>query len=125
MGRSGLGKSTLQTLPIGMDSREAAVRIVKRALSNLCGVGVFTWGEFQTFLFMAANLANERPIDARVQSREDCVEYITPNSLLLGRTSPRADPGDFQFDGYPYKRLQSIQREVSRFWQKWCQLAGS
>lgn len=73
---------------------------------------------------MAANLANERPVDARVQSREDCVEYITPNSLLLGRTSPRADPGDFQFDGYPYKRLQSIQQEVSRFWQKWCQLAG-
>ena len=47
---------------------EAAVKIVKRALSNLCGVGVFTWGEFQTFLFMAANLANERPIDARVQT---------------------------------------------------------
>ena len=52
------------------------------------------------------------------------MEYITPNSLLLGRTSPRADPGDFQFDGYPYKRLQSIQREVSRFWERWCQLAG-
>lgn len=60
------------------------------ALSNLCGVGVFTWGEFQTFLFVAADLANERPIDATVQGREDCVEYITPNSLLLGRTGPRA-----------------------------------
>ena len=103
---------------------EAAVRVVKRALSNLGGDGVFTWGEFQTFLFMAANLANERPIDARTQSREDCVEYITPNSLLLGRASPRGDPGDFQFDGYPYKRLQSIQREVSKFWKKWCQMAG-
>ena len=30
-------------------------------------------------------------------------------------------PGDFKFDGYPYKRLQSIQGEVR---QKWCQLAG-
>lgn len=95
---------------------EAAVKVVKRALSNLGGDGVFTWGEFQTFLFMVANLANERPIDARTQSREDCVEYITPNSLLLGCANPKGDPGDFQFDGYPYKRLN--------FWKKWSQLAG-
>ncbi len=73
---------------------------------------------------MAANLTNERPIDARTQSREDCVEYITPNSLLLGRANTKGDPGDFQFDGYSYKRLKSIQTEVSKFWKKWSQLAG-
>lgn len=103
---------------------EAAVRIVKRALHNLGGNGVFTWGEFQTFLYMAANLANERPIDARTQSREDCIEYVTPNSLLLGRSGPKGDPGDFDFVGYPYKRLQIIQGEVNKFWRKWSQLAG-
>lgn len=103
---------------------EAAVRTVKRALHNLGGNGVFTWGEFQTFLYMASNLANERPIDARTQSREDCVEYISPNSLLLGRTGPRGDPGTFDFEGYPYKRLRAIQTEVDRFWRKWSQLAG-
>ena len=103
---------------------EAAVRVVKRALTNVGGDGVFTWGEFQTFLYTAANLANERPIDARTQSREDCVEYITPNSLLLGRAKPKGHPGDFQFDSYPYKRLQSIQTEVNKFWRKWSQLAG-
>lgn len=52
------------------------------------------------------------------------VEYITPNSLLLGRANLKGDPGDFQFDGYPYKRLQIIQAEVSKFWKKWSQLAG-
>ncbi|XP_073797048.1 uncharacterized protein [Danio rerio] len=103
---------------------EAAVRIVKRALHNLGGDGVFTWSEFQTFLYMAANLANERPIDARTQSREDCVEYVTPNSLLLGRSGPKGDPGDFDFVGYPYKRLKVIQGEVNKFWRKWSQLAG-
>ena len=102
---------------------EAAVQLVKRALNNLGGDGVFTWGEFQTFLFMAANLVNERPLNARVQSREDRVEYVSPNSLLLGRASPKGDPGDFQFEGYSYKR-QSIQQEVNRFWRKWCELAG-
>ena len=103
---------------------EAAVKIVKRALSNLGGNGEFTWGELQTFLFMASNLANERPIGARSQAQEDCVEYVTPNSLLLGRANPKGDPGDFQFDGYPFKRLQLIQGEVKRFWEKWCQLSG-
>lgn len=103
---------------------EAAVRLVKRALNNIGGNGAFTWGEFQTFLFMAANLVNERPIDARVQSCKDCVEYISPNALLLGRASPKGDLGDFQFDCYSYKRLQSIQHEVSSFWRKWSELAG-
>ena len=103
-------------------AEEAAVHTVKRALYNLGGDGCFTWSEFQTFLYMAANLANERPIDARTQSREDCVDYISPNSLLLGRTRPRGDLGSFEFEGYPYKR--AIQTEVDRFWRKWSQLAG-
>lgn len=85
---------------------------------------MFHVGKFQTFLYMAANLANERPIDARTQSREDCIWYISPNSLLLGRTGPKGDTGDFTFGGYPHRRLQVIQAEVNRFWKKWSQLAG-
>ncbi len=75
---------------------------------------------------MAANLANERPIDARTQSRDDCVEYVTPNSLLLGRSGPKGDPGDFDFVCYPYKILKVIQsqEEVNKFWKKWSQFAG-
>lgn len=73
---------------------------------------------------MAANLANERPIDERTQSQEDCVEYISPNTLLLGRAGPRGDSGGFEFEDYPYKRLRVIQGKVNKFWKKWCQLAG-
>lgn len=105
---------------------KAAVHIVERVLYCSLG-GVFTWGKFQTFLYMAANLASERPIDARTQSREDCIDYISPNSLLLGRTSRRTgfngDPGGFELEGY-YKRLRVIQTEVDWFWRKWSQLAG-
>lgn len=50
-------------------------------------------------------------------------EYITPNTLHLGSASPKGDLGDFQFDGYPYKRLQSIQAEVNKFWLQ-SELAG-
>ncbi len=67
----------------------AAVRIIKRALQNFGGESTLTYSEFQTALQMAANLSNERPIDARAQAQEDCIEYVTPNTLLLGRTSQR------------------------------------
>ncbi|KAK0144372.1 hypothetical protein N1851_017262 [Merluccius polli] len=46
--------------PADSPHRNGAVRIVKRALQNLGGDGVFTWGGFQTFLYMASNLANEK-----------------------------------------------------------------
>lgn len=80
---------------------------MKWALSNLGEDGVLSLGEVQTFLFMTANRANARPTDARTQSREDSIECITPNSLLLGRASPKGDHGDFQFDGCPYKKLSN------------------
>lgn len=67
---------------------EAAVRIVKKALGNVGGGDCLTGLEFQTLLYLAANLANERPIDARAQVQEDVVQVITPNSLLLGRVGP-------------------------------------
>lgn len=103
---------------------EAAVRTVKRALIHIGGDGIFTWEEFQTFLFMAANLANERPTDARARSREDCIEYVCPNSLVIGRSGPKGDPGNFEFENYAYKRLRCIQAEVNKLWRKWSQLAG-
>ena len=103
---------------------EAAVKITKRALQSLSTQANLTFSEFLTALQMAANLANERPIDARVQSREDRVQYVTPNSLLLGRASQTGDLKSFDFQNYPYKRLREIQTQVNEFWKAWSQLAG-
>lgn len=63
---------------------EAAVRISKRALQSLGKVEVLMFSKFLTVLQLAANLANERPIDARAQSTKESIQYITPNPLLLG-----------------------------------------
>ena len=64
---------------------DAAVKILKRALISLGGAtGSLTCGELQTLFYQAANLTNECPIDARAQEQEDSVEYLTPNSLILG-----------------------------------------
>lgn len=103
---------------------EAAVKVIKRALQNL-GIGDgLTFSEFLTVLKLAANLANERPIDARVQSREYCIQYMTPNSLLLGRAMQSGDFKTFEYTTYPFKRLQEMQAQVSKFWKSWSQLAG-
>ena len=103
---------------------EAAVRVVKRALQSFRKESDLSYSEFQTALHIAANLANERPIDARVQSREDCIHYVTPNTLLLGRASQTGDIKTFDFDSYPYKRIRAMQSEVNKFWRCWSQLAG-
>ena len=102
---------------------EAAVKAVKRALRAIDEKGPFTLSEFQTLLYLAANLANERPIAAREQAQEDVVEYLSPNSLLLGRSGPKGDSEGFTWD-YPLKRFRAVQEAVDTFWRRWSQLAG-
>ena len=103
---------------------EAAVRVIKKALSSVGETGDLTTLEFQTLLFLAANLSNERPIGARTQLQEESVDIITPNSLLLGRVDPEGDTQGFDFPNYPFSRLRAVQLEVDKFWKKWSQLAG-
>lgn len=104
---------------------EAAVKLLKRALNSLGGTtGCYTWGEFQTLLYSAANLTNERPIDARAQEQEDSVEYLTPNSLILGRTGQGGDIHGIDMETRSWRRLRAVQAGVDRFWKKWSELAG-
>lgn len=104
---------------------EAAVKLIKRALTSLGGtVSSLTWGELQTLFYQAANLTNERPIDARAQEQEDSIEYLTPNTLLLGRTRQGGDTGGIDLCTHPWRRLRSIQIGVDMFWKKWSELAG-
>ncbi|KAL1247062.1 hypothetical protein QQF64_022438 [Cirrhinus molitorella] len=103
---------------------EAAVRVLKRALSSVGKECNLTALEFQTLLYLAANLSNERPIGARSQVQDETVEVITPNSLLLGRAGPSGDSRGFEYPTYPFVRLRAIQIEVDKFWKRWSQLAG-
>ncbi|KAK7909325.1 hypothetical protein WMY93_014009 [Mugilogobius chulae] len=86
---------------------EAAVKLIKRALNSL-----------------AANLTNERPIDAKAQVQEETVEYLTPNSLILGRTGHGGDMHGIDVDTHPWRRLRAVQAGVDKFWSKWSELAG-
>lgn len=96
---------------------EAAVKVTKRALQSLGRGEGLTFSEFLM-------VANERPIDARVQSREDCIQYITLNTVLLGWATQSGDFRAFDYTTYPFKRLLEMQTQVSHFWKSWSQLAG-
>lgn len=100
-------------------SAEAAV-VVKKVFQSLGRESGLSYSELQTTLQIAANLANERPIDARVQSQEEIVQYITPNT----RASSSSDWKTFDFTSYSYERLQEMQHLVNKFWRSWSQLAG-
>lgn len=87
---------------------EAAVCIIKKAFQSLEKEENISNSELQTAFQLAANLANEHIIDARAQSYEKCVQYVTPNTLLLDRASLEGDTGTFDFTSYPYRRLREM-----------------
>lgn len=110
MGLSGLGFSIQLT---------HLMKLIKRALTSLGGtVGSLTWGELQTLFYQAPNLTNERPIDARAQEQEYSVEYLTPNTLLLGRAGIRGDSNGIDLYTHPWRRLRDIRISVHIFWKK-------
>lgn len=87
-------------------------------------MGSLTWGEFQTLLYQAGNLMNVQPIDARAQEQEDSVEYLMPNSLILGRAMLGGDTIGLGIESHSCHRLRAIQIGVDKFWAKWSELDG-
>ena len=93
---------------------EVSVHVSKRSLSSVGEEGDLTILKFQTLLYLANNLSNERPIGARAQVQGETVEVVTPNSL--GRAGPRGDTQGFEFPTYQFSRLQAVQVKVDKFW---------
>ena len=73
---------------------KVAKGVIKSFMKAL-GSTVFTVNELITLLDECSNLVNERPIGIRPNSQTD-MEYLSPNSLLLGRSSERIVSGPFQ-----------------------------
>ena len=95
----------------------AAERMVKfskgvmKALIKAYGESKLSLNELNTLLAETANLVNERPIGAKPNSQTDS-EYLSPNSLLLGRNSAKISAGPFQSQDLYSEKLGSIK---SRF----------
>ena len=97
---------------------EILVKAVKKAIELSMGNQILTYSETQTVFFESANLVNERPIGRHPTSVEDGC-YLSPNDLLLGRSTNKVPEGSFSTKTCPYTRFRLVQQIVSAFWKRW------
>ena len=96
---------------------EALIKTVKRALTLAIGENTLTFSELQTVCYEVANLVNERPIGRHPTSPEDGT-YLSPNDLLLGRSSSRIPSGPFKEHLTLRQRFEFVQSIINRFFEK-------
>ena len=99
---------------------EALVKTTKRALTVAIGVNKLKPLEMQTYMFEAAQLVNQRPIGKHPTNPSDGV-YMSPNDLLLGRSTPAIPQGPFKERCSFRFRFDFIQTVVESFWKRWIQ----
>ena len=109
-------------------SAEVLIKLCKgimKSLMEAIGTTVLFMNELFTCLKEAANLCNERPIGLK-PTRDTDLQYLSPNSLLLGRCSDRISAGPFQkkvdFEASPHDdktRFLLVQKITEQFWQNW------
>ena len=99
-------------------STEALIKTIKRALKVVIGAQVFSYAEFQTVMYEAAQLVNQRPIGLKPASPDEGT-YLCPNDLLLGRSTNHAPQGPFAEGSNVKQRMNFIQDIVNNFWKRW------
>ena len=104
------------------------VKGVKKAFMSALGDTKLNYNEMNTLMAEVSNLVNERPIGLQPNSRTDS-EYLSPNSLLLGRCSSRISSGPFQSDQIftddpkaVKTRFLLVQAITNQFWTIWRKL---
>ena len=97
---------------------EALVKTVKRAQNCAIGDQVMTFSELQTCMFEAGQLVNQRPI-GRVPSSPDDGTYLSPNDMLLERSSAKTPQIPFENLANENTRIGFIQQVVNSFWKRW------
>ena len=110
------------------ESMVKLVKGVKKSLMKTMGDTKLSLNELNTLLAECSNLVNERPIGIKPNNQTDS-EYLSPNSLLLGRCSTRISSGPFQAEdmyderpGAAKTRFLLVQRITDQFWKVWTKL---
>ena len=71
--------------------------------------------------FEVANIVNSRPIGIISGSDPSCPDPITPNHLILGRSTPDVATGPFDDTLNVNKRYEFLQQLVNSWWNRWYQ----
>ena len=99
---------------------ERRIGCIKRVVKIALGDTRVTQSELQTCLMEAAGIANERPLTIGPPREDGTYPVITPNTLLLGRSSI-VPPDDTELgEDMPYRdRYKVITQVTEAFWSKW------
>ena len=110
---------------------EIMIKLSKSVLKSLMksiGVQILSLNELNTLLAETAQLVNERPIGLKPNENVDS-NFLSPNSLLLGRSSDRICSGPFSPNGQLWSdpksftnRFLLVQAIVDQFWRVWHRL---
>ena len=101
------------------------VKGIKKSFLQSMGKQILSLNELNTLMAEISNLANQRPIGVKPNSSMH-PEYLSPNSLFLGRCSDRIPSGPFSspdlFSDNPKEatsRFNLVQAITSQFWKTW------
>ena len=120
--------STWQFVPVGSPHfnglPEATIKVLKKSLGQALSPGVvLTYPELVTLLAKISYTVNGRPLGlARVSptsQQEDYMIPITPNMLLLGRSSDVSPPMDYNGEDRFCARLRYIAQLEEEWWRLW------
>ena len=99
---------------------ERRISIVKRLLTLSIGDSRLTPVELQTVLMEVADICNERPIGLSKPRDDRTYALVTPNQLLLGRsTNVLPDDTALTEDLPMSSRYRMVQHVTTAFWKKW------
>ena len=100
---------------------ESLVKSVKHSILHKIGGNVLSYAELQTALFEIANIINSRPIGIVSGSDPEQPTPITPNDLLLGRSTGEVPQGPFDDCRVINRRFRFVQNLVTEWWESWYQ----
>ena len=99
---------------------ESLIKSVKRSIKHTIGVHTLSFAELQMVLFEVANIINSRPIGVITGSDPTDPKPLTPNDLLLGRSSGEVPQGPFDTSGKAVtRRFRFLQELVTDWWERW------
>ena len=106
---------------------EVLVKLCKgviKAFMQAMGDHILTLNELNTVMLETAHLVNSRPIGLKPNKDVD-FEYLSPNSILLGKNSDTIDNGPFEQVKAvctDKERFLLCQRIIDQFWENWVKL---
>ena len=100
---------------------ESLIKSVKRTIKHKIGQLTLTFSQLQMIFFEIANIINSRPIGIISGSDPDHPNPITPNDLILGRSTSEVPQRPFDSNKSATKRFRFLQNLVTEWWDCWYQ----